>query len=185
MREVPDFNGPAIIEVLMRHGVNCILIGGFAAVAQGSPIPTVDLDVVPATDRENWARLSAALKELKAEVRAVELDEPRPFDHDADSLAASRIWNLTTKYGDLDITQVPSGTAGYADLKRDAIVSEIGGVRVLVASLADIVRSKEAAGRDKDRRALPVLRELVAMQLREKTGRPPAGPRTRKSGDSG
>jgi hypothetical protein len=174
-----------MIEVLTRHGVKFVLIGGFAARAQGSPLVTTDVDVVPASDRENWSRLSSALKELDAKVRAVELDEPLPFDHDADSLAASRIWNLTTKYGDLDITQIPSGTEGYDDLKRDAIEIELRGVRICIASLADIVRSKEAAGRDKDRLALPVLRELLAMQLREKTGRPPAGPRKRRTGETG
>ena len=142
-------------------------------------MPTEDVDIVPATDRENWARLSTALKELDAKIRAVELDEPLPFDHDADSLAASRIWNLTTRFGDLDITQTPTGTQGYEDLKRDAVDMELRGIRISVASLADIVRSKEAAGRDKDRRALPVLRELIALQMRERTGRPPAGPRKR------
>ena len=150
-------------------------LGGFAAGMQGSPLLTTDVDVVPANDRDNWTRLSAALTELDARVRAVELDEPLPFTHDADSLAAVKVWNLSTKYGDLDITQLPSGTQGYDDLKRDAIEIELGGVRICIASLADIVRSKEAAGRDKDRYALPVLRELVALQLREKTGRPAPG----------
>ncbi len=42
------------------------------------------------------------------------------------------------------------------------------GTPVLLASPQDIVRSKYAAGRDKDRRALPILRELVAQQLRAK-----------------
>ena len=167
------------MAVLAKHQVQCVYIGGAAAVLQGSPLPTEDVDIVPQNDRDNWARLSKALKELDAKVRAVELDEPVSFDHDADSLAASRIWNLTTKYGDLDITQMPAGTQGYADLKRDALDMDVAGVRICVAALADIVRSKEAAGRDKDKRALPVLRELVAMQLREKTGRPPAGPRKR------
>ena len=180
MPVAPDFDADAIVEVLTRHGVSFIVIGGFAAMTQGSPIPTRDIDVVPGTDRENWVRLSAALKELDARVRAVELDGPLPFDHDADSLAASQSWNLTTKFGDLDITQMPAGTQGYDDLKRDAVEIELGGLRVHVASLADVVRSKEAAGRDKDRIALPVLREMVALQLREKTGRPPAGPRPRK-----
>jgi len=179
----PEFDGPAIVEVLSRHGVNFVLIGGFAAGIQGSPLLTTDVDVVPATDRDNWTRPSAALTELDAKVRAVELDEPLPFSHDADSLAASTIWNLTTKYGDLDITQVPAGTEGYDDLKRDALEIELRGVRISIASLADIVRSKQAAGRDKDLLALPVLRELVAMQLREETGRPPAGPRPRKRTD--
>jgi hypothetical protein len=165
-----DFDGRAIIETLTRHGVRYVLIGGFAAVAQGSPLPTSDIDVVPARDRENYARISAALDELEAKVRAAGVD-PLPFSHDADSLAAVRIWNLTTKYGDLDITVEPSGTDGYDDLSRDAIVIDLRGVSVHVASLADIVRSKEAAGRDKDRRALPVLRELLARQTRERHDR--------------
>jgi len=166
-----NFNGTAIVEVLARHGVDYVLIGGFAAVAQGSPIPTTDIDIVPARDRDNYERLSAALKELDAKVRANDID-PLPFSHDADSLAAVRVWNLTTKFGDLDVTVEPSGTQGYDDLRRDAVVLELRGTPVTLASLADIIRSKEAAGRDKDRRALPVLRELLARQLREKRDRP-------------
>jgi len=162
-----DFDGVAIAEVLARHHVVCVFIGGFAAFLYGSPIPTTDVDIVPETSRENFARLSAALTELGAKVRAEGI-EPLPFSHDADSLAAARIWNLTTKHGDLDITVEPAGTKGYADLRRDAIVVDVRDVPVPLASLADIVRSKEAAGRDKDRRALPVLRELLARQLRER-----------------
>lgn len=164
-----EFDGVAILEVLTRHGVQFVIVGGFAAVAQGSPIPTIDVDIVPATDRDNYVRLSAALHELDARVRAAGVD-PLPFEHDADSLAAVQTWNLTTRYGDLDITARPSGTQGYDDLRRDSFEITLRGVAVKLASLADIVRSKEAAGRDKDRRALPVLRELVARQLRERRG---------------
>lgn len=167
MTGVGDFDGPAILAVLDRHEVAYILVGGFAAAAQGSPIPTTDVDIVPAGGRDNYARLSAALTELDARVRA-EGVEPLPFRHDADSLAAAQMWNLTTKYGDLDITALPAGTQGYDDLRRDAVTISLRGVEVKLASLADIVRSKEAAGRDKDRRALPVLRELVARQLRDR-----------------
>jgi hypothetical protein len=177
---VPEFDPAKIMAVLAKHGVLCVYVGGAAAALQGSPIPTEDVDIVPAGDTDNWTRLSAALTELDAKVRAVELDEPLPFEHDGESLSLSRIWNLTTRYGDLDITQMPAGTQGYDDLKRDAVDMRVAGVHIRVASLADIVRSKEAAGRDKDRRALPVLRELLAIQMREKTGRPPAGPRARK-----
>src|SRR5437588_3943248 len=101
-----DFDGVAILATLDRHNVDCILIGGFAAAAYGSPIPTIDVDVVPAATRDNFARLSSALKELDAHVRAEGVD-PLPFDHEADSLAAVGIWNLTTRYGDLDITVTP------------------------------------------------------------------------------
>lgn len=162
-----QFAPDEILAVLARHRVDCICIGGTAAYIQGSPIPTEDVDVVPATGRENYARLSAALRELDAKVRAAGTD-PLPFDHDADSLAAVNIWNLTTKFGDLDITVKPTGTDGYDDLRRDSVIVTIGGSQVRLASLADIVRSKEAAGRDKDRRALPVLRELVARELKSR-----------------
>ena len=160
-----SFSGEAILAALQQHDVQYVLIGGFAAVVHGSPIPTVDVDITPARTAANLERLSAALTELEARIR-VEGQAPVPFAHDADSLAAADTWNLTTRHGDLDLAFMPAGTRGYDDLKRDAIQIELRGTTVLIASLADIVRSKDAAGRDKDRRALPVLRELLARQTR-------------------
>ena len=55
-----------------------------------------------------------------------------------------------------------SGTTGYDDLRRDAVRMRVGSESIPVASLADIIRSKGAAGRDKDYRTLPLLRELLA-----------------------
>ena len=167
-----DFEPDRIVATLADHGVEFVVIGGSAAYLHGSPLPTFDVDIVPEEQRENLTQLSAALTELDARVRAAELAEPLPFGHDADSLAAGRIWNLTTKFGDLDITFQPTGTQGYPDLIREAITVTLGGVEVKIASLADVIRSKEAAGRDKDRRSLPVLRELLARQLKERRGRP-------------
>lgn len=164
------FRPEHILAALRGHDVDCVVIGGLAAYLQGSPMPTTDVDVTPLRAEDNLTRLSAALRELDARIR-VEGQEPQPFAHDAASLAAVEVWNLTTRYGDLDITFTPSGTRGYEDLRRDAVEVEIRGTRVLIASLADIVRSKGAAGRDKDRRALPVLRELLARQTLERAGR--------------
>ena len=137
------------------------MMGGCAAVIHGSPYVTTDIDVVPAADQDNLERLSAALDELDARVWTD--DEPAgvPFSHDAASLAIVRIWNLVTKHGRLDITFEPSGTAGYEDVARNAVHLEILGAEVDVASLADVIRSKEAAGREKDRLVLPVLRRIL------------------------
>ena len=55
----------------------------------------------------------------------------------------------------------PSGTAGYDDVVKDSEELEILGVQIRVASLADVVRSKAAAGREKDRLQLPLLRRLL------------------------
>ncbi len=170
---VAEFQPHEMLGALANHHVEFVVIGGYSANLHGSPLPTLDLDITPRRERDNLDHLSGALRELDAKVRAVELDEPLPFDHDADSLAAVEVWNLTTRYGDLDISFVPTGTRGYEDLRQDAVEVRLGGLRVLVASLADVIRSKEAAGRDKDRRALPVLREILARRLHEGPVSPP------------
>ena len=164
------FDPQTVLAVLVRHGVDFVVIGGFAAVAQGSPFPTADVDVTPASTDDNLTRLSAALTDLDARVRAEGVDGGLPFRHDAASLASSGVWNLTTRAGDLDISFVPTGTQGYPDLVRDALTVTVGGVEIRLASLRDVVRSKEAAGRDKDRRVLPLLRELVERQRRAAQG---------------
>jgi hypothetical protein len=158
------FDPDPLIETLVRHEVEFVLIGGFAAVVRGAPFVTFDVDITPRVDKENLTRLSSALKELDARLRTQDVEGGLPFDHDADSLAAAGVWNLTTRYGDLDISFVPTGTEGFSDLRRDATTETLRDLHVLVASLGDIVRSKGAANRPKDQRALPLLRELLARE---------------------
>lgn len=155
------FDPAELIRVLDTHHVQYVLIGGMAATLHGADYVTSDLDITPAQEIDNLERLSAALTDLEARVRVDDQPDGLPFAHDAKSLASVRVWNLVTNAGDLDISFVPSGTSGYPDLRRDATMITIHGTTVAVASLADIVRSKEAAGRDKDRAALPMLRRLL------------------------
>ncbi len=60
---------------------------------------------------------------------------------------------------------MPDGTGGYDDLARQMVEIEYEGRRVPVASLADVVRSKEAAGRGKDLLVLPALRAHLRREL--------------------
>ena len=151
-----------LLEALDRHKVAYVLIGGLAAVYHGSPFPTEDADITPQTDRANLERLAAALVELDARIRTDAEPAGLPFTCDADSLAALKTVNLTTAAGDLDLTFEPAGTAGYDDLRRDATRTDLYGVTVQIASLADVIRSKQAANRPKDQRVLPTLREILS-----------------------
>jgi hypothetical protein len=150
-----------MLRVFAKHRVDFIVIGGFAATIHGSPLVTFDIDITPSRDRDNLARLSTALREMNARIWTQPEPEGIAFDHDADSLADVQILNLVTNFGRLDVTSTPAGTTGYPDLRRDALRIRIGATEVLVASLADVVRSKEAAGRPKDDRALPILRRML------------------------
>lgn len=155
----PELNAAAIVATLNRHKVRYVIIGAFAAIAQQAPIPaTRDINVTPETSQENLARLSSALTELGARIRTETAPAGLPFSHDAASLAAADVWNLICPDGEFDISFHPSGfDQGYAQLTINAHRLRVGEVEVIVADLADVIRSKEAAGRPKDLRVLPLL----------------------------
>ncbi|MEZ0362235.1 hypothetical protein ACAG26_00820 [Mycobacterium sp. pUA109] len=155
---------PRLFAALDRHRVAYVLIGGLAAVYHGSPFPTEDADITPQSGRANLVRVAAALDELNARSRTESASGGLPFACNADALASATTWNLTTDAGDLDVAFEPAGTRGYADLRRDARPVALYGVTVRVAALADVIRSKQAANRPKDRRVLPTLREILTRQ---------------------
>ncbi|MGH7542402.1 MAG: hypothetical protein ACREK7_00550 [Gemmatimonadota bacterium] len=161
MADPPIFDPEAIFRILEKHEVRYVLVGGLAATLHGSPHVTTDVDITPDRDSANLGRLAAALDDLDARIRVEGEPGGLRFDRSPETLARSAILNLSTRHGDLDLTFEPAGTAGYEDLRRQALEVEIRGTTVVVASLADVVRSKEAAGREKDRLTLPTLRRLL------------------------
>ena len=160
MSEVAPLDPERIIRTLATHRVQFVLIGALAARLYGFPRLTADADITPAADKKNLERLAAALNDLDAKVYTESVPEGLPFDRSAAALGRASMWNLVTDAGRLDIAFAPSGTKGYADLAGDAEKFEAFGVRFLVASLDDIIRSKEAAGRPKDEEDVLILRAL-------------------------
>ncbi|MGA8296837.1 MAG: hypothetical protein WB770_07320, partial [Acidimicrobiales bacterium] len=95
------FDPLLLLATLNRHGVRYVVIGGFAATAHGSPLPTSDVDITAETSRENLTRLSEALNDLDARIRVDGIPEGVPFSHTAESLARASVLNLVTRYGEL------------------------------------------------------------------------------------
>jgi hypothetical protein len=162
--EIAPFDPERLFKALNRHKVNFVLIGALAARLHGFPRLTADADITPAGDKANLDRLAAALKQLEAKVYTESVPAGLAFDCSSTALGRARMWNLVTKAGRLDIAFEPAGVEGYDDLKKDAERFEAFGVRFLVASLDDIIRSKEAAGRPKDLDDLAILRAIKRME---------------------
>lgn len=159
MSEQPDVEH--IVEVLDRHQVEYVLVGGFAGRLHGARRPTQDMDIAPSTALENLTRLAAALRELRAGIRVDDMPEGLPFDCSGESLRGMTMLNLRTPRGDLDLAFSLAGfPSGYDGLVGRAAVKRYGRVQVLVADLGDVIASKEAAARPKDLAALPELIEL-------------------------
>jgi hypothetical protein len=163
-RQLPLFDAEPILAVLERRGVEYVVVGGYAARIHGAVRPTRDIDITPATDQENLDRLAAALRDLNARIRTDGVPEGLPFAVPGESLLGQRLLNLQTRHGELDLTIRPAAfEGGYDDLVGRSTRRTVGRSHVRVAALEDVIRSKEAAARDKDIRALPELYRLAAI----------------------
>ena len=159
-----------IFRALSDHDVDYVLVGGLGAVLHGSSTLTNDADIVPARDPANLERLSESLRSLGARLRVPEDPGGIPFDPHPSLLASMAMLNMTTRCGDLDLTFSPAALDNYDALVATSVAFDIYGYRVRVAALSDIIRSKTAADRAKDRAVLPVLRALAEEIARAERG---------------
>lgn len=145
----PEFEPKTILSALLGYGVDFILIGGMAGMALGSALPSYDVDVAYARDRENLERLVAALQELHARLRGAPADVP--FQLDVKTIENGSHFTFETPHGSLDILSDPAGAPRYARLKDDALETEVEGLTIRVASIDHLIAMKEASGRPKDK----------------------------------
>jgi hypothetical protein len=168
---LPDQSRPdvrRITEVLDRHGVDYLVIGGVATQAYGAERPTGDFDCVVRRTGENFDRLAAAMRELKARLRVEGLRDEEsaalPVQLDGLMLSRSQISTWATDAGHLDVLVDMVNRQGhrqrYEELEGAAEELTVAGIKVRVAGLDDIIASKEYAGRPKDNEALAELYRL-------------------------
>jgi hypothetical protein len=164
----PEFRPRPILDALLAHEVDFVLIGGMAGVVRGSSYATYDVDIAYGRDRENLKHLAAALNDLGAKLRGA--PEDVPFVLDAKTLENGAHFTFETSYGSLDILTDPVGAPRYDELKRAAgEPKELEGVMILAASLDHLIAMKEAAGRTKDMLMTTEYRMLADL-IRERGG---------------
>ena len=158
-----------VLRALDAAGVEYILIGGVACVMHGAEQTTYDTDVLPSLEAENLERLIHALESLDAGV-LVEPDRMKfeagdPWETESlrrggHGLHDAEAWHFTTSAGLVDIVMTAAGVGGFDDHVEKAHELEVFGIRVRLAGLDDLMRSKEFLGRDKDLSVLGQLRKL-------------------------
>jgi hypothetical protein len=131
-----------LLQALIRNGVEFVVVGGVAAQLRGWMGATADLDIAVAGSEDNGARINRALAEVGV------------MKSDVGGLGTS----FETRYGRLEIVRRADGVGRYADWLHRASKIQFEHLTIVVAAAEDIVRSKESAGREKDRAALPSMR---------------------------
>lgn len=151
------------IELLIRHGVDFIVVGGVAGVLGGAPLSTFDLDVVHRRSPENLDRLLGALAKLQAFYRDL---TDRRLPPDRDSLAGAGHNLMLTRFGPVDFLGTIGHGHAYDDLLPESPPVVLGSHEVRVLGLEALIRIKEETASEKDRAALLVLRRTYAEQKR-------------------
>lgn len=156
-----------MLEALAAEAARYVVIGGTAAALAGATHVTFDLDICPERTRANLDRIAAALRRLNAIPIGMPDDAAAAFQVDGTTLGNGSLWTFMTDHGELDLVLDPEGTTGFKDLARNASRTEVYGLTILVAALEDVIRSKEAADRERDRVVLPNLRRTLEL-MRER-----------------
>lgn len=161
MRDPPRFKDA--LEILSRHDVEFIVVGGVAAVLGGAPLATFDLDVVHARNKENLERLAAALADLDARYRdpAGRVLKPALAD-----LAGTGHHLLITRCGPMDVLGIVGKGRSYDDLLAHSVTMDLGGIAIRVLGLPALISTKEESNRPKDRAALDLLRRALGEHKR-------------------
>lgn len=136
------------LPLLHRFGVECILIGGGASIAQGLARTTYDVDIVYSRERNNLQRLTESLSGINLYYRGA--PPGLPFRFDVAMLEAGLNFTLTSDHGDIDLLGEVAGGGTYQSLEPFTDSIKLYESRILVVTLDKLIELKRAAGRPKD-----------------------------------
>lgn len=151
-----------LLPVLVRSGVDFILIGGVAAVVHGSARVTYDVDITYSRASANITRLVHALRSHAPYLRGAPAG--LPFVWDERTVSNGLNFTLTTKLGDLDLMGEVIGGGAYGDLLPHSFEVEAFNVKFRCIDLLTLIKLKRAAGRPRDLEALAELQVLQEEQ---------------------
>jgi len=160
----PDLS--AVLEGLIKADVNFILVGGLAAVVQGAPVTTMDVDIVHNRSSENIVKLLAFLKSIGAVHRRLDDKVIEPTERDISGKGHAL---FSTRLGPLDVLAVIEEGKTYDDLLEHTVDVKFRGHTIKVLDLKMIIELKKASRDPKDKQRLPVLEETLR-QLQEENG---------------
>ncbi len=157
----------AALRSLSDAQVEFILVGGLAAVLNGAPIQTYDVDLLYSREPGNIDRLLMVLQSIEAIFR---IQPERRLHPTRSHLVGGGHLNLATRYGPVDLLATIGENLTFSDLLSHSIEMTIGeGVCIRVLDLETLISLKERLAGEKDLAVLPILRQTLN-EMRKKKG---------------
>lgn len=144
-----------LLDALHQAGLQVIIIGNTAAILQGVPVMTRDVDLFVRKHQQ----LDKKLKRF-AELFEVSFTQPYP--------STSNMIRAVGRPIHIDFMQALSSGKSFSSIKSRAHKVKIGRHSALVADLKDLIEAKEAAGRSKDKHAIAQMKETLKVRTEMK-----------------
>ncbi len=154
----------AILEGLLKAEIQFILVGGLAAVVQGAPVTTLDVDILHRRSSENISTLFSFLKSIGAIYRRPDDKVIAPKQED---FSEGHVL-LSTPLGPLDVLAFIEDGKTYEDLLGQTIELEFRGYTLRVLDIRMLVELKRKSNDPADKQRLAVLQETLRQLYEEK-----------------
>ena len=143
-REFRPLQAQEIARAFNEEQVDYLFIGKSGAILLGYPGTTQDVDIFPARSPENGKRIVAALRKIGFAIHST---------LEREIVAGKDFVQIKTGPFDVDLVFAPDGINSFDEAKARGVTEGI----FCVANLRDIIASKRASGRQKDKIELPLL----------------------------
>ena len=130
-----------LFRLLEEHGVDYMIVGGYAVAYHGHPRFTKDVDIFFHSTDENAARLRGALEAFGFR------EEDLPCEA---FTTAGNILTFGVVPARVDLVNDIDGVT-YEEARPNVVRGTYGGVEVTFIGFEDLIRNKKATGRTRDR----------------------------------
>ena len=152
----------SVAQALIQCRLEAVLIGNAAAALHGAPVTTLDFDFM-------FRQTTANVAKLKEFARLLEAVIFRPY------YPASALFRVINDDRGLQVDFMPviHGVRSFASLRARAQPTMLGGFPLWIADLRDIIASKRAANRQRDRAVIEILETTLREKENLQSGKPP------------
>src|SRR6266478_7848973 len=145
----------ALAKALRLAKLEAIVIGNSAGMLNGAPVTTQDIDLLIRDTRPNRRKLARFAKAIGGSAPML-VSELSKVEWIEGGLAVPV---------EIHFDRIAGGLT-FSSLRSRAQLVAVGDEKLTVAALSDVIRSKQAANRPKDRAVLPILRDTLAVKKR-------------------
>ena len=156
-------NAAVLIEALVTEKVDFVLVGGLAAMFNGTTRVSLDVDIAYATYTSNLEGIARVLNRFEPRIKFLGKPSDEAITVSAATIKRQRVMQFVTSAGEIDILDVIGGFRTYGQIKSYSTVEDYG-FPINILGIEGLIKAKRALKRPKDLADLIELEALLELR---------------------